>query len=56
MEPGICNAEMVWPQDTPAHFDLTQIKGIIMFHFADCNIKGVVQRARVYRQKEKIRW
>ena len=38
-EPDICNAEMVGPQDTPAYFDLTHIKGIIMFQFADRNMK-----------------
>ena len=50
-EPDICNAEMVGPQDTPAYFDLTHIKGIIAFQFADRNMKVSNERGLTDRQK-----
>ena len=42
---------MVAPQDTPAYFDLTQIKGIIMFQFADRNMKVSNERGITGRTK-----
>ena len=38
-ELNVCNAEMVkWIKHEEALFDLTQIKGVIMFQCADCNM------------------
>ena len=53
-EPDICNAEIVGPQDTPAYFDLTQIKGIAVFQFADCNIKVSNERGFTEKRKDQV--
>ena len=50
----IWNAKMVEPHDMPAYYDLTQIKGIIMFPFApDRNIKMSNERGLTSRKKER---
>ena len=51
----IWNAKMVGPHDMPAYYDLTQIKGIIMFPFTRRPKHKNFQRAGAYRQKERIR-